>query len=75
MCDPRTEQPWNANITVVLGDDVRVEGLGFDGKLRGEQITFSAGGVDYFARVTGETMQLEARKGGSGRWTATRVRG
>jgi precorrin-6B methylase 2 len=45
-----------------------------NGQLRGDQISFTAGGVDYTGRVTGTTIQGERRASGrSERWTATRV--
>jgi hypothetical protein len=40
-----------------------------NGRMRGDVITFSAGGVDYTGRVNGTTM---SGKTGSGSWTATR---
>ena len=41
------------------------------GKLNGEEIAFSGGGVEYTGRVNGNTMSVTARPGGS--WTATRA--
>lgn len=41
------------------------------GKLEGADISFSGGGVDYTARVDGDTMTGTASPGGS--WTATRA--
>jgi SAM-dependent methyltransferase len=42
------------------------------GRLRGDAITFMAGGVTYTGRVNGDTMEGTTSAGG--RWTATRVR-
>ncbi len=41
-----------------------------NGRLRGDQISFSAGGTQYTGRVNGNTM--EGRGGGAGNWSATR---
>jgi precorrin-6B methylase 2 len=41
-----------------------------DGKLRGREITFKVGNVEYQGRVNGNTMEGTA---GSARWTATRT--
>jgi hypothetical protein len=41
-----------------------------DGRLRGDQLTFTAGGVQYSARVNGNTMEGTGGAGGS--WRATR---
>lgn len=44
------------------------------GKLRGEQITFSAGGAQYSGRVTGNSMSGTVTSGGNTRdWSATRA--
>jgi hypothetical protein len=43
-------------------------------KLRGDELSFSAGAVDYVARVTGSTMQGNATGGMHGAWSATRAR-
>ncbi len=42
-----------------------------NGKLRGDQIHFKAGGAEYTGRVSGNTMQGTAT-GGAGKWSATR---
>lgn len=43
------------------------------GKLRGDQITFSAGGVQYSGKVAGDTMSGTATSGGTAReWRSTR---
>jgi SAM-dependent methyltransferase len=42
-----------------------------DGRLRGDQISFSAGGVEYSGRVNGNT--IEGTLKGGGNWTATRA--
>lgn len=45
-----------------------------EGKLRGEEISFTAGGAQYVGRVSGNTMQGTFTSGGTtGTWTATRV--
>jgi hypothetical protein len=44
-----------------------------DGKLRGDQITFSAGGVQYTGRVNGNTIQGTAAGGAA--WRATKAAG
>ncbi len=45
-----------------------------NGKLEGDVINFSAGGVKYSGRVEGNTMQGTFESGGkSGKWNATRV--
>ena len=40
------------------------------GKLNGDQIVFTAGGVEYTGRVNGNT--IEGTTSGKGAWTATR---
>jgi SAM-dependent methyltransferase len=46
-----------------------------DGRLRGDQITFRAGGAEYTGRVIGDTMEGTVRSGGTERpWTAARAR-
>jgi hypothetical protein len=42
------------------------------GKLRGDQITFTAGNTEYTGHVNGDTMEGSV-KGGSN-WTATRAK-
>lgn len=42
-----------------------------DGKLRGDQISFSAGGVEYTGRVNGATMEGDVK--GGAKWSATRT--
>jgi hypothetical protein len=44
-----------------------------DGRLRGDQITFTAGGVQYTGRVNGNTIEGTAKGGSNGNWSATRV--
>jgi len=45
-----------------------------NGKLRGDQITFTAGGAQYTGRVSGNGMQGSVQSGGSnGQWSATRA--
>ena len=43
-----------------------------NGRLRGDQITFTAGNVEYAGRVNGDTMRGDA-KDSSSTWTATRL--
>ena len=43
------------------------------GRLNGDQITFSVGGLDYTGRISGDSMRGEVKGGSSGTWTATRV--
>lgn len=43
-----------------------------NGRLRGDQITFTAGGSDYTGRVKGQTMQGRVNGMTSGAWAATR---
>jgi SAM-dependent methyltransferase len=46
-----------------------------NGKMRGDQITFEAGGAQYTGRVTGETIQGTLTSGGSTtNWQASRTR-
>jgi hypothetical protein len=45
------------------------------GKLRGDQITFTAGGVQYTGKVEGDTMTGTTKGGSGGSFTATRVAG
>ncbi len=44
-----------------------------NGKLRGDQISFSAGNAEYTGRVNGNTIQGTVKGGSSGAWNATRV--
>jgi precorrin-6B methylase 2 len=43
-----------------------------DGKLRGEEITFTAGGAKYTGRVNGNTMSGTVSGGSGGKWSATK---
>jgi precorrin-6B methylase 2 len=43
-----------------------------DGKLRGEEITFTAGGAKYTGRVNGSTMSGTVSGGSNGKWSATK---
>ncbi len=43
------------------------------GRLRGDQITFIAGGVEYVGRVNGDRMEGSRKGSTSGLWTATRM--
>ncbi|OGA39611.1 MAG: RNA methyltransferase [Betaproteobacteria bacterium RIFCSPLOWO2_12_FULL_62_13] len=46
-----------------------------NGRLRGDQISFNAGGARYTGRVTGNTIEGTVKSGGNAsRWSATRVR-
>jgi len=45
------------------------------GRLRGDQISFNAGGAEYAGRVSGDTIEGAVKSGGSnGTWSATRAR-
>ncbi len=45
------------------------------GRLRGDQITFTAGGTEYTGRVAGDTMEGAVKANATnGNWSATRVR-
>jgi hypothetical protein len=43
-----------------------------NGKLNGEQITFTAGGAQYTGRVTGNSIEGTVKGGKNGHWSATR---
>jgi hypothetical protein len=43
-----------------------------EGSLRGEEITFTAGGATYTGRVNGNAMSGEVKGGAGGKWSATR---
>ena len=45
-----------------------------NGRLRGDQIAFTAGGVDYTGRVIGDTIEGNIKGRATGAWTATRAR-
>ena len=45
-----------------------------NGRLLGDQITFSAGGAEYTGRVSGNAMEGSVKSGASnGKWKATRA--
>jgi hypothetical protein len=44
-----------------------------DGKVRGDQISFSAGGAQYTGRVNGNVIEGTAKGGNNGKWSATRA--
>jgi hypothetical protein len=44
-----------------------------DGRLRGDQISFSVGGNDYVGRVNGDRMDGRMQGNAAGAWTATRM--
>ena len=44
-----------------------------NGKLHGDEITFSAGGAQYTGRVNGNAMEGSVKAGGDGKWKATRA--
>ena len=46
-----------------------------NGKLRGDQISFTAGNAEYTGRVNGNTIQGTVKGSSSGSWSATRVGG
>jgi SAM-dependent methyltransferase len=43
-----------------------------NGRLRGEQLSFSAGGAQYTGRVNGNTIEGNVKGGSQGNWSATR---
>ncbi len=43
-----------------------------DGRLRGEDITFTAGGAKYTGKVNGTSMSGTTSGGSGGKWSATR---
>ena len=45
-----------------------------NGRLRGNQIEFTAGGTSYTGRVNGDAMKGDVKGGAKRNWTATRVR-
>jgi len=45
-----------------------------NGRLRGDQISFSVGGVHYTGRVAGDSMRGEVNGPAPGAWTASRAR-
>jgi SAM-dependent methyltransferase len=45
-----------------------------NGRLRGDQISFSVNGAEYVGRVNGDVMHVDVKAGASGRWTGTRAR-
>ena len=45
-----------------------------NGRLRGDQISFSVGGTDYVGRVNGDTMDGRTQGYAAGAWKATRIR-
>ena len=44
-----------------------------NGRLRGDQITFTAGNAEYTGRVTGNTIEGTVKGGSSGSWSANRA--
>ena len=46
-----------------------------NGRLRGDQISFTVGRADYIGRVSGDTMQGNVKGPTTGAWTATRLLG
>ena len=46
-----------------------------NGRLRGDQISFTAGGADYSGRVNGDTMDGDIKGGATGGWRAVRKSG
>ncbi len=43
-----------------------------DGQLRGDEITFTAGGAKYTGKVNGNSMSGTMSGGSGGKWSATR---
>jgi hypothetical protein len=44
-----------------------------NGRLRGDQISFTAGGAQYTGRVNGNTIEGSVKGGSNGKWSATRA--
>jgi hypothetical protein len=44
-----------------------------NGRLRGDQISFTAGNAEYTGRVNGNSIQGTVKGGTSGSWSATRA--
>jgi hypothetical protein len=44
-----------------------------NGKLNGDQITFTAGEAQYAGRVSGNSMEGTIKGGSNGKWSATRA--
>ncbi|MES2562757.1 MAG: methyltransferase domain-containing protein [Pseudomonadota bacterium] len=51
------------------GPSLKIE----NGRVRGDQLRFTAGGVEYIGRVSGDTIKGEAKGSRAGAWTATRA--
>lgn len=45
-----------------------------NGRLRGDQLTFTAGGIDYAGRVSADTMMGDMKGAATGAWSASRAR-
>jgi hypothetical protein len=44
-----------------------------NGKMRGDEISFSAGGAQYTGRVNGNVIDGTVKGGNKGKWSATRA--
>jgi hypothetical protein len=44
-----------------------------NGRLHGDQISFTAGGAQYTGRVNGNTIEGNVKGGSNGKWSATRA--
>ena len=44
-----------------------------NGKLNGDQITFTAGGAQYTGHVSGNSIEGTVKGGSNGKWRATRA--
>ena len=60
-------------ITGALSVDGKTQPIA-KGLMRGDQIAFAAGGIEYTGRVNGDSMDGRRKGSASGLWTATRVK-
>ena len=73
-----TLQPKSNRLSQMLSGSVKTAGGTAaleTGRLRGDQITFTAGGTEYTGRVSGATIEGSMRGAASGSWSATRTGG
>jgi triacylglycerol esterase/lipase EstA (alpha/beta hydrolase family) len=70
---PQGELMLNQTYQMVAGTLKSANGVApiANGKLNGDQITFTAGGTEYSGRVVGNT--IEGASKGNGSWKATRI--
>ena len=61
----------NTGTLNVAGQSTAIE----NGRLSGEQLTFSAAGAEYMAKVSGEVIEgIRKSADGQSHWTASRIR-